>query len=94
MRSFCEFNDAFVGRCVKKCVGGLKGTSDQQGYGLSFLTEVVRVLGWIGCWRPGWRKPLAIHDPAKVVTDLEVALGLGGDCLAGIGLLRADRCGG
>ena len=37
-----------------------------------------------------WRKPLAIHDPAKVVTDLAVALGLGGDCLADIGLLRAE----
>jgi hypothetical protein len=32
----------------------------------------------------------AIHDPAKVVTDLAVCLGLGGDCLADIGLLRAE----
>ena len=26
----------------------------------------------------GWRKPLAVHDPAKVVTDLAVTLALGG----------------
>lgn len=36
-----------------------------------------------------WRKPLAVHDPAKVVTDLAVTLALGGDCLADIALLRA-----
>ena len=37
-----------------------------------------------------WRKPLAVHDPAKVVLDLAVALALGGDCLADIGLLRSS----
>jgi len=35
-----------------------------------------------------WRKRLAIHDPAKVITDLAVTLALGGDCLADIALLR------
>ncbi len=37
-----------------------------------------------------WRKPLAIHDPGKVVLDLALTLALGGDCLADIGLLRAE----
>ena len=37
-----------------------------------------------------WRKPLAVHDPGKVVLDLAVMLALGGDCLADIGLLRAE----
>ena len=37
-----------------------------------------------------WRKPLAVHDPAKVLTDLAIALALGGDCLADIALLRAE----
>lgn len=37
-----------------------------------------------------WRKPLAVHDPAKVVLDLAVALALGGDCLADVALLRAE----
>jgi hypothetical protein len=36
-----------------------------------------------------WRKPLARHDPAKVLLDLAVALTLGGDCLADVALLRA-----
>jgi len=36
-----------------------------------------------------WRKPLARHDPAKVLLDLAVALALGGDCLADVALLRA-----
>jgi hypothetical protein len=37
-----------------------------------------------------WRRPLAVHDPAKVVLDLAVALALGGDCLADVALLRAE----
>jgi len=37
-----------------------------------------------------WRKPLAVHDPAKVVLDLAVTLALGGDCLADIALLRGE----
>ena len=37
-----------------------------------------------------WRKPLASHDPGKIVCDLAVALAVGGDCLADVGLLRAQ----
>ena len=37
-----------------------------------------------------WRKPSAVHDPAKVVLDLAVTLALGGDCLAYIALLRGE----
>ncbi len=37
-----------------------------------------------------WRKPLAVHDPGKVVLDLAVSLVLGGDCLADIALLRSE----
>ncbi|ORB95589.1 IS1380 family transposase, partial [Mycobacterium persicum] len=37
-----------------------------------------------------WRKPLASHDPGKIVLDIAVALALGGDCLADVGLLRAE----
>src|SRR5450759_3046940 len=37
-----------------------------------------------------WRKPLAFHDPAKVITDLAVTLALGGDWMADIALLRAE----
>jgi hypothetical protein len=35
-----------------------------------------------------WRKPLASHDPGKMVCDLAVALAVGGDCLADIAVLR------
>ncbi|TCN35523.1 DDE family transposase [Kribbella orskensis] len=37
-----------------------------------------------------WRKPLARHDPAKIVTDLAIVLGLGGNCLADIAVLRGE----
>lgn len=37
-----------------------------------------------------WRKPMAVHDPGKVLLDLALALSLGGDCLADIALLRAE----
>ena len=37
-----------------------------------------------------WAKPLAIHDPGKVLLDLALSLALGGDCLADIALLRAE----
>lgn len=35
-----------------------------------------------------WRKPLATHDPGKIVLDLAVSVALGGDCLADIAVLR------
>jgi Transposase DDE domain group 1 len=37
-----------------------------------------------------WRRPCAIHDPGKIITDLAVALALGGDCLADVALLRGS----
>jgi hypothetical protein len=37
-----------------------------------------------------WRKPMAVHDPGKVITDLAIALALGGDCLADVALLRGE----
>ena len=40
----------------------------------------------LGSWRRSW----AIHDPGKIVLDLAVAVALGGDCAADIGVLRAQ----
>lgn len=37
-----------------------------------------------------WRKPLASHDPGKIVCDLAIALAIGGDCLADIAMLRSE----
>jgi len=61
--------------------------------GGTLLTATIRASGLdraLGAALAPWRKPLAIHDPAKVLLDLAVALGLGGDCLADIALLRAE----
>jgi hypothetical protein len=35
-----------------------------------------------------WRRPLARHDPGKVLLDLAVSLAIGGDCLADLAQLR------
>jgi hypothetical protein len=67
------------------------GTVSQAGGVL--LTETVRVTGLdrlLSAELAGWRRPGAVHDPAKVLVDLAVALGLGGDCLADVALLRAE----
>ena len=37
-----------------------------------------------------WRKPLAVHDPGKIITDLALSLALGGDCLADLAVLRGE----
>jgi hypothetical protein len=37
-----------------------------------------------------WRKPMAVHDPGKVLLDLAISLAIGGDCLADIAQLRAE----
>ena len=57
------------------------------------LVETVRTSGIDGGLSTAlapWRKPLATHDPGKIVLDLAVALALGGDCLADVNLLRAE----
>ena len=57
------------------------------------LTETIRVSGLgleLSAALESWRKPTAVHDPAKIVLDLALTLALGGDCLADIALLRAE----
>src|SRR5215212_6791193 len=57
------------------------------------LTETVRAAGLdvgLSAALARWRKPLAVHDPAKVVLDLALSLALCGDCLADVALLRAE----
>jgi hypothetical protein len=61
--------------------------------GGALLAETVRASGLDRALTAGlacWRKPSAVHDPAKVLTDLAIALALGGDCLADIAVLRAE----
>ncbi len=37
-----------------------------------------------------WRKPRAMHDPGTILLDVALAVALGGDCLADVGMLRAE----
>jgi hypothetical protein len=69
------------------------GTGIVSQAGAVLLTQTLRATGLdrglsaaLERWRPG----RAVHDPGKVVTDLAVALALGGDCLADIAMLRAQ----
>ena len=55
------------------------------------LWETMRVTGLgrgLSAGLSRWRAPRAVHDPGKVVADLAAAVALGGDCLAGIAVLR------
>ena len=64
-----------------------------SGAGALLLTEAVRVTGLGAGLSAGlarWRSPRAVHDPGKVITDLAVAVALGGDCLADIAVVRAE----
>jgi hypothetical protein len=61
--------------------------------GAVVLIETIRSLGLDRALSSGlapWRRPLARHDPGKVLLDLAVATVIGGDCLADIAVLRSD----
>jgi len=60
------------------------------------LTETIRAAGLdvgLSTGLTRWWRPGAVHDPAKVLLDLAVALALGGDCLADVAMLRAEAGG-
>jgi hypothetical protein len=61
--------------------------------GTLLLAEAARVTG-LGRGLSGalarWRAPRAVHDPGKILSDLAMALALGGDCLADAAVLRAQ----
>jgi hypothetical protein len=61
--------------------------------GALLLAETARTSGLQAGLSAGlgrWRACRAVHDPGKIVTDLAVAVALGGDLLADIGVLRAE----
>ena len=61
--------------------------------GAVLLTQTIRTAGLdqaLSSALKPWRKPMAVHDPGKILLDLAVALALGGDCLADVALLRAE----
>ena len=53
-------------------------TAEKTGLAATLSTELA-----------GFRKPLARHDPGKILLDLAISLAIGGDCLADIDQLRA-----
>ena len=71
--------------------GGGRAVVSQAGGVL--LVETVRKTGLdraiSGALSP-WRRPRAVHDPGKILLDVALAVALGGDCLADVGILRAE----
>jgi hypothetical protein len=76
--------------CPAADTAGSKVVSQAGGL---LLTETVRAVGLdrsLAAALAPWRHRHAVHDPAKVLTDLAVTLAVGGDCLADVALLRAE----
>ncbi|MFE5690563.1 IS1380 family transposase [Streptomyces sp. NPDC056512] len=71
--------------------GGGRAVVSQAGSVL--LIETLRKAGLheaISAALAPWRKPRAVHDPGKILLDVALAVALGGDCLADVGMLRAE----
>jgi hypothetical protein len=61
--------------------------------GAVLLMETVRKTGLdtaISQALAPWRKARAVHDPGKILLDVALTVALGGDCLADVGMLRAE----
>ncbi|XUZ28777.1 IS1380 family transposase [Streptomyces sp. RMIT01] len=61
--------------------------------GAVLLVETVRKAGLdqaMSTTLAPWRKQRAVHDPGKILLDVALAVALGGDCLADVGMLRAE----
>ncbi|MHC5902717.1 IS1380 family transposase [Streptomyces sp. S6] len=61
--------------------------------GSVLLVETVRRTGLdqaISAALAPWRTSRAVHDPGKILLDVALAVALGGDCLADVGMLRAE----
>ena len=61
--------------------------------GARLLTGAVRAVGLdtalSGALAP-WRRPLAVHDPGRIVVDLALCAALGGDHLSDLAVLRSQ----
>ena len=68
------------------------GASVVANAGSTVLVRTAQTVGLSGALHDAlapWRRPLARHDPGKIVLDLAVSLAIGGDCLADLAQLRA-----
>ncbi|WP_443030935.1 transposase [Streptomyces sp. CB02400] len=71
--------------------GGGRAVVSQAGSVL--LVETVRKAGLdtaISAALTPWRKDRAVHDQGKILVDIALAVASGGDCLADVGMLRAE----
>jgi hypothetical protein len=62
--------------------------------GGALLVETARASGLDRGLRAGlrpWRTARAVHEPGKILLDLAATVALGGDCLADIGVIRAQE---
>jgi hypothetical protein len=69
------------------------GTGIVSQAGSLLLTRALRVTGLdrgLDAALERWRPARAVHSPGKIITDLAVALALGGDCLADVAMLRSQ----
>ncbi|MYV49679.1 IS1380 family transposase, partial [Streptomyces sp. SID2888] len=81
-----------IGSYPHVCVEG-GGRSVVSQAGAVLLVETVRKTGLdqaISAALTPWRKARAVHDPGKILLDVALAVALGGDCLADVGMLRAE----
>jgi hypothetical protein len=69
------------GESLVSHAGGVLLVETARRSGLS--GQLTRLLG-------PWRLPLATHDPGKIVTDLAIAVALGGDAACDVAVLRAQ----
>jgi hypothetical protein len=61
--------------------------------GAVLLVETIRKAGLDRAISTGlmpWRGPRTVHDPGKILLDVALAVALGGDCWADVGMLRAE----
>ncbi|MFT3860044.1 IS1380 family transposase [Micropruina sp.] len=70
--------------------GGTRVVGQAGGMLLTRTAQVTDLAAGLSRALSPWRKPLAVHDPGKIVTDLAIMLALGGDCLADAGVLRGE----
>jgi len=81
-----------IGSYPRVRVGSGGRTVVSQAGGI-LLVETVRKTGLdqaISTALTPWRRPRAVHDPGKILLDVALAVAVGGDCLADVGMLRAE----
>ena len=82
----------------RSAVGGLVLDDGRESLvtssGAVLMNETIRVAGLLSALsralRP-WQPARAHHDPGKVLLDVAVSVALGGDCLADVAAVRAQR---